>query len=1211
MLDCLDARKCDSLVNLVGVSVSTNKQGKSHVSQCDGKEEGSFEVSDLKDWYQNVKNQYLVGRLKLNKLKPLDKKLLDSFSDDPTAIEMLRTKNIFHIWKQHKVWDNPDYVEQLIDINNIEKEVNYLTPSKRKSILVNFNLKTPSPLISRRKVSKDDMKRISLGAHLWADKYKGGVKYLRSKRLVVVDFEEMLKFTGPNSYWNILKDWSPRQLRGLWRNTSGGEQYYRGHKQTGFENNSKVHSASEIYCPYDHCSSNILSPMDVDLMVLGPSPSKNRPSHSRELFSNSGFSTGASDIITNVQPNAQDNMQKKTEYDGSGKTDDLEMVNQLISQVLSNVMNGESKVSIPSIHIENNTIDKREAGDRGEVDPESLLQTKNVENYMKEKEKMIYDSVDRKQVLKDVCLSLQFESFKDDYIRYKADHGSLNCSNVDVYQETYSEPHVVTTKMDDEIYQGNCHKPQDRNRDVEIYQKKPEYDGSSKTDDLEMVNQLISQVLTNVMNGESKVSIPSIHIENNTFDKSEAGDKCEVDPESLLQSKNVENYMTEKDMVIYDSVVGNQVPKYASLSLQFDSFKDNYIQNEVDHGSLNGSNVEVYQESCSEPHVVMTKMDDEIYQGICHKPQDRNCDAETEAPLVDWTSTQSCSKKDLADGQDVNGNFSDEKKSILISSNIKTDCSNYRVPCQIEGCFNTFETQSGLENHIRKKHTGFKVSKSKTYCQICGDKFLYLDQHISTVHGHSMKGKLCPVCKQEINNDYRLHRKHCNICPYGGCGFKNKQVERLMIHIERCRFKPVDRPLDLSPMKSLFDSDHRVPSNLTNHELTTDRATFQKPEACENSIKRGKESEIQADFLKNDLTITHTDLLDTLNHKNPSDKSTIIDTDLLDTLDHKNPSVKSTEVVEDDLEIGRYKSPCDEEDSVDKYMTEFDDEDEEEYTIYRRKKKDAVERKLREVDQMVDYKAEGDDYVNGKFEQFLRAKRREDKIKKDPSTVYMYKTIGREDIVPAYHRVYEAEAETDEDKFDARHILDGKNAKMYKHLGIGRTLPTEPIYFTVKVYLEIIKRYKGEHSTERSIGRSKTALAAIRKWMMFIEHEFTLTMDVHGIDILKKIRDYHKTVSDFIKSTSEWMTVKADIKEQHVKNQLIDQHDNPNKDAHILENVKKYSIGEERMIKLNILLEYSSDESETLSNSKYSEITQFVMEEMVCLLGKSLLIPVN
>ena len=67
-----------------------------------------------------------------------------------------------------------------------------------------------------------------------------------------------------------MKNRTVAELRSLWRNTFGGKHYYRGDRKTGFENQLQRHSPSSTFCPFEHCGKGLMSPMDLDLILLTP-----------------------------------------------------------------------------------------------------------------------------------------------------------------------------------------------------------------------------------------------------------------------------------------------------------------------------------------------------------------------------------------------------------------------------------------------------------------------------------------------------------------------------------------------------------------------------------------------------------------------------------------------------------------------------------------------------------------------------------------------------------------------------------------------------------------------------------------------------------------------------------------------------------------------------------------------------------------------------
>ena len=252
--------------------------------------------SDDYKWYEELRFQLKNGMLKLDRSNHLHEKLMFLLQKDHLEpYEMLRLKNVHSCWEQHNIWkkDGNNSGEREIETtSNLDKtltsneatskrsviEVHQETyppedegtPSKRRKLMETMGLNTPSPMIKMSNISEMDMKRISVSVHLWAERKMGGVQFLQTTRLNDSHFEDILKFTGPGSKWNTMKGRTIKQFRSLWRNNFGGKKFYRGQKKTGFENEFGLHVPFDLVCPFGHCSSGLMSPMDMDLIVLTP-----------------------------------------------------------------------------------------------------------------------------------------------------------------------------------------------------------------------------------------------------------------------------------------------------------------------------------------------------------------------------------------------------------------------------------------------------------------------------------------------------------------------------------------------------------------------------------------------------------------------------------------------------------------------------------------------------------------------------------------------------------------------------------------------------------------------------------------------------------------------------------------------------------------------------------------------------------------------------
>ena len=167
----------------------------------------------------------------------------------------------------------------------------HCTPNKRETLLSRFNVCSPSPLIKHSTPSENEMKMLSLAVHLYAEKKLGGTKMLQKVSLQDHHFKEIWQMAGPGSQYNLLKNRSIFQYKCLWRNTAKSKSYFRGHPETGFQNDMKLHSPTAQMCPFRHCQSGIespMSPIDIDLILYSTkgdtNSSKNISKGRQQLF---------------------------------------------------------------------------------------------------------------------------------------------------------------------------------------------------------------------------------------------------------------------------------------------------------------------------------------------------------------------------------------------------------------------------------------------------------------------------------------------------------------------------------------------------------------------------------------------------------------------------------------------------------------------------------------------------------------------------------------------------------------------------------------------------------------------------------------------------------------------------------------------------------------------------------------------------------------
>ena len=306
--------------------------------------------------------------------------------------------------------------------------------------------------------------------------------------------------------------------------------------------------------------------------------------------------------------------------------------------------------------------------------------------------------------------------------------------------------------------------------------------------------------------------------------------------------------------------------------------------------------------------------------------------------------------------------------------------------------------------------------------------------------------------------------------------------------------------------------------------------------------------------------------------------------------------VPSELVVEKEKNISvkhkRTKYPFDPEDSNECYMSEIEEDDDDEFTSERRRVKDNLELELRMVDCIKNPKQAGDDEIVSKFYQFMQVKKKKaNKVGefsklKQVSTVDMYTRAVKNSLIPAFHRLVTP--------FDARWILDCETVKQCTINGEPRRFvePEEPIYLICSIMKEAlikINSYCGESGSERG-----TLLCATTDFIDFIELEFNNKMGSYGPGPSEKLYPYHNGVRKFLKSTGEWKMSNGEKSKAHQTRKVLEQYENPNRDLEILQNYKKYITSSERLSNYTKVLSFDSDDCEVPSNGEITEIGQIL-----------------
>ena len=511
----------------------------------------------------------------------------------------------------------------------------------------------------------------------------------------------------------------------------------------------------------------------------------------------------------------------------------------------------------------------------------------------------------------------------------------------------------------------------------------------------------------------------------------------------------------------------------------------------------------------------------------------------------------------------------DDKKQEKLATNKvekpKEEEPNYT--CKI--CSRAFQTFSGFERHNSDKHNS--KEKIDSSCPVCMKRVVYLDQHMRAKHSKEQKNIVCEICLKEVSVNMQKHRKDCTQCRY--CDYVNSKKARLLSHIEKCPFKTTSHvfksvecePLDLrSPLKKVNAEKKNNQENAREESMTMS-IEFMTDEPL-NPV-------VASESVLSNQKIEHCDMKSVKRYG-------------------KRPKKADQET--DNPEKARKKYAFDAEASDEDYYSEIDMDDTELFTVERRKNKDDLELKLREVDLLTNTAIEGDDMLVNQFTSFMRNKYRKESKgegyskQTEPTTINLYSDVVRKDILKSFHKLISP--------FDARWLLDCKTPKLCKIEEEERLHvdPKEPIYLTSRILQESLKHTQTQ---------KKRVIAAFNQLMEFIELYFTLKMDASGIEVLTKVQSYHKSVKNFVKATSQWKNSKEEERESYEKNKLIKEFDCPNKDAEVLEKYKKYIKSNDRILKINKLLSYAHPDAENPTDGVMTDLGTTVMEEIVAATG--------
>ena len=1046
--------------------------------------------------YEELKLKLKDGKLELNRANDQDKKLcmlLETETLQP--YELIRLRNVFTFWEKCKPLreeherskaesktktkalkiDKPDHKRSYDACSVVLNDE--ATPIKRKKLLDAFNLETPSPLLKRSQISEKEMKQLSVSVHLWADRKMGGVSFLQQVRLNDTEFEDILKFTGSNSKWNLMKTRTLPQLRKLWRNTLGGKKFYRGHNETGFETEHQVHSPDEPYCPFGHCSSGFMSPMDLDLMRLTPKKVETmvfedkRKISSRKLFDQ---------IIKPSVSSDSDDSDRSTDHKKVQRERQVDSLDSKNPEGISGYKHVDSVISKGPEKIKMNMQDSLVSS----KDPKKVQRDSQVDFVSsKEPEKIKTFRQDNSASKKDsekVLRNRQVESVSiKDPKKVLRDRQVASVSSKDPEKiERYTQGGSVSSK-DPENVQRYMQVDSVSTKDPEKVQRDRQVDSVSSNDSEQVLSD---RQVEGVSSKDSEQVLSDRQVEG----------VSSKDPEQVLSERQVEGVSSKES----EEVLGER---------------------QVEGVSSNG------------PKKV--QMDRQV-DSVCSK----------EYSCVDNTETQNkCAEDKIEKLEDDEPNFI----------------------CNI--CSKGFHTFSGFERHNADKHNS--KERFESTCPVCEKRVIYLEQHMKAKHSKQQKPEVCDVCLHEVNSNMQKHRKDCIKCRY--CKYENSKKARLLNHIEKCTmqniFKPQDsEPLDLrSPLKQAI-----------------------QPE-------KGNQKKIDSITMRIGIML-HEPLKPAV-----ASETAVLSTHESEQSDNKGAKKSKTykrrvEKEKVDIEKARKKYPFDTELSDEEYYSEIDIDDTELFTVERRKHKDDLELKLREVDLLTNTEIEGDNMLINQFTEFMRNKyKKENKgegysKQTEPTTINLYSDVVRKDILKAFHKLISP--------FDAMWLVDCKTPKFCTFEGEERlhVKPEEPIYMTSRILQEALKNTQTQ---------KKRVIAAFNQLMEFIELHFTLKLNAFGVDVLTKVQSYHKGVKSFTKATSQWKNSKEEERESYEKNKLIKDFKCPNKDAEVLEKYKKYIKSNERILKINKLLSYAHPDAESPTAAVMTDLGVTVMEEIVACTG--------
>ena len=961
-----------------------------------------------------------------------------------------------------------------------------------------------SPMSLTKKATFTDLQQVNAGIHLWCERRKGGVMYMMKNRLTDEDFMDVLEFVGPDSDFNMIGPYTASQLKGLWRNSRGLKDPYRGHHLTGFENENHLHVASELYCPFHFCS-NGLSPNIYTLPVIAASKKILPPkklSFEKAIPSSPYLKKDSIPCSSKNETLSGISLEGEAPPETSFSETESEVIACSDSVPVPSIILGSEVATLSSPHP--NEVSLQYSSKNETLRGISLEVDSRPGTYFTETE----NDVVTVTALSEICPKIAL--FKEATLSSFLKNDTLSGTSQSGTSFTEPKSDVFTVVAQSEISLSPKNLLLEEVILSSPYPEKVSLPCSSKNEPISGIS-LEVEAWSGTSFAETGSSVLPVIA------------RSEVSPKKFLSKEA--NHLSPYPEII----------SLSCNSSKNETFSGSSLEREAQPGpSLTQPESDVF---VSEDAATIFEGE---YNPILSVPVQYGISLLTEEKHFDQRQQMEGGKFVIPD-----------------------------VPCSEPNCHKKFATARGLEKHMHDYHPDNKVRVSMQ-CTICRKWFHYLSEHMNDAHSELVvkKSKTCNVCKTtfEKNSEYNEHRKKCIKCLNKPCIHENPRPDRLIHHMENlCKFRNVHQAME--EIETEGPLDLRSPLKIKDQSVSA---------AGDQSVSAavGYQSAFEAggDESENDIDPVNRALSDL--H---------VDCDSVD-MDFRM----------EDFEKVRQKYPFDLDNGEEMYFSEYEETDSREFTKLRRKNKDQVERQLRVIDSMKNPYEEGDCLVLEGFGEFMRLGADKDQVEK--GTVKMYTRIVKNDILKSLHDMYP--------EMDARDLITKGRNKQYLVENNQDTHfnPRDPLLFSVDLVQVIMKKYE----TGAFGGSHKIALAALRRFMGFIENELIKNSAKFGMDVLDRSVKMHGIVDKFITNNSYWKAAKRAEKKVLEKNKVLKDYEHPNKEHSDHLKFRNYIENNTRIKKLQTVVDYSQKEADLPSLKTFASMGVFCMEEGVIVAGKNL-----